>query len=127
MLISTIGTTASVLLLWGLADSLPTLYVFALAYGLFACSWATTWPGIVRDVQKKKENADLGMIFASLAAGKGIGNIASGPLSEALLRAASWGSARFGYGSGFGILIAFTGATAFCGGCSFAARRMGWL
>lgn len=95
-------------------------------YGLFAAPWAGTWPGIMRDVLQKK-NADSGMVFASLAAGKGIGNIASGPLSEALLRSASWENAALGYGSGYGTLIVFTGVTAVCGGCSFAARRAGWL
>ncbi|KAF2102473.1 putative MFS monocarboxylate transporter [Rhizodiscina lignyota] len=127
VLISTVGTTLSVFLLWGLSDSLPTLYVFCIMYGLFACSWPSTWPGIMRDVVKKKESADAGMVFAFLGAGKGIGNIVSGPLSEALLKSASWRSAALGYGSGYGTLIIFTGVTAFFGGCSFVARRIGWL
>lgn len=119
-------TTISVFLLWGFSDSLTTLYVFCIMYGLFACCWASTWPGIMRDVQKE-ENADSGTIFASLAAGKGIGSIASGPLSEALMKSAYWKSAGFAYGSPYGVLIIFTGVTAFFRGCSFVARRVGWL
>lgn len=126
VLISTIGTAIAVFCLWGLSNSLATLYVFCLMYGLFAACWASTWPGIVREVIKKKENADGGMVFASLTLGKGIGNLASGPLSQVLLRT-SWKGAALGYGSGYGPLIVFTGVTAVLGGCSFVARRVGWL
>lgn len=125
ILISTVGTTLAVFCLWGTATSLPTLYAFCIIYGLFASPWAGTWPGIMREVLQKK-NADSGMVFASLAAVKGIGNLASGPLSEALLDA-SWQDAALGYGSGYGPLIVFTGVTAFCGGLSFGARRIGWI
>lgn len=126
VLISTVGTAIAVFCLWGLSTNLGTLYVFCLAYGLFAACWASTWPGIVREVVKKQESADSGMVFASLTLGKGIGNLVSGPLSQALLRA-SWKGAARGYGSGYGTLIVFTGVTAVVGGCSFAARRVGWL
>jgi MFS family permease len=127
VLISTVGTTISVFCLWGFSGSLATLYTFSVMYGLFAGCWASTWTGVMRDVQKKKENAEPGMIFAYLAAGKGIGNIASGPLSEVLMRTTSWKSVGMGYESEYGTLIVFTGISAFCGGCSFVARRMGWL
>ncbi|KAF2663419.1 MFS monocarboxylate transporter [Microthyrium microscopicum] len=125
--ISTIGTTLAVFLLWGLSESLPTLYIFCIMYGLFASCWASTWAGITRDVIKKKENADTGMIFASLAAGKGIGNVVSGPLSEALMNSGSWKNAAFAYGSGYGTLIAFTGITALFGGCSLVGRKAKWF
>jgi len=127
VLISTIGSTLAAFLLWGLSGSLAPLYIFSILWGLFAGCWASIWPGIMRDVQRKKENADSGMVFACLAAGKGIGNVASGPLSEALIRSGYWRGAALGYGSGYGPLIVFTGVTALCGGCSVAARRVGWL
>ncbi|KAI9697363.1 MAG: hypothetical protein M1820_007869 [Bogoriella megaspora] len=127
MLISTVGTIISVFLFWGLAESLPLLYVFSISYGLFASSFPSTWSGIVRDEHEKQRGTDMGMIFTTLAAGKGIGNVASGPLSEALLNSGPWNSSKFGYGSMYGVLIVFTGATAFCGACSFVARRVGWL
>jgi hypothetical protein len=133
VLISTLGTAAAVFGLWALAASLPTLYAFCVAYGLFAACWASTWPGIMRDVVRARQGADAGMVFASLAAGKGIGSIASGPLSEALLlrgaaaAVASGSGSAVGYGSGYGAVIVFTGITAACGACSFAAKRVGWL
>jgi hypothetical protein len=127
VLVSTIGTTISVFCLWGFSESLPTLYAFSIMFGLFGGCWSSIWPGVMQDVQKKKENADPGMIFASLAVGKGIGSIVSGPLSEALMKSASWNSAGLGYESKYRSLIVFTGVTAFCGGCSFVAKRIGWL
>jgi MFS family permease len=41
ILISTVGSTASVLLIWGLASSLAPLYVFCIIYGLSAGCWST--------------------------------------------------------------------------------------
>lgn len=128
ILISTIGSTISVFIVWGSSMSLPPLYIFCLTYGLFAGSFTSTWPGIMRDVKKKKDTADPSMIFACLAAGRGIGNVASGPLSEALIRGFPWrGSAGLAYGSGYGTLIVFTGLTAFFGGSSILGKRVGWL
>lgn len=128
ILISTIGSTISIFLVWGFSISLPPLYIFCLIYGLFAGSFTSTWPGIMRDVKKKKATADPSMIFACLAAGRGIGNVASGPMSEALIQGFPWrGSAGFAYGSGYGPLIVFTGVTAFLGGSSILGRRIGWL
>ncbi|KAF2198740.1 putative MFS monocarboxylate transporter [Delitschia confertaspora ATCC 74209] len=128
ILISTIGTAFSVFVIWGFATSLATLYVFSLVYGLFAGSFTSTWPGIMKDVKKVKESADPSIVFACLAAGRGIGNIASGPLSEALVKGFPWkGEAGFAYGSGFGTLIVFTGVTAVFGGASWIWRKAGVL
>ena len=128
ILVSTIGSTIGVFIIWGFSISLPPLYIFSLIYGLFAGSFTSTWPGIMRDVKKKRDNADPSMIFACLAAGRGVGNVASGPLSEALIHGFPWrGSAGFAYGSGYGALIVFTGLTAFFGGSSILGRRVGWL
>jgi MFS family permease len=125
VLISTVGTAIAVLCLWGLAASLPVLYTFCIAYGLFAASWTSTWPGIMRDVTYARQGTDGGMVFASLAAGKGIGSVASGPLSQALLRSVvSW---KAGSTARYGMVIIFTGITAMCGACSFIAKRAGWF
>lgn len=80
----------------------------------------------MRDVKKKKASADPSIVFACLAAGRGIGNLVSGPLSEALIDGFPWrGNAGFAYGSGYGTLIVFTGITALFGGSSILGRRVG--
>lgn len=73
------------------------------------------------------ESVDPVMVFVLLAAGRGIGNIIAGPMSQAMYSARSWeGEAGLAYGSGFGSLIAFTGVTALGSGICFLGRRVGW-
>lgn len=124
--VSAIVSTLAVFLLWGLSTSLAPLYVFCLVYGAFAGSTASAWSAIIRDTIAKRRGADSGMVFGFLAAGKGVSNLCSGPLSEALLRLGDWNAAK-AYGSGYGALIVFTGATALLSGWGFAAKRIGWL
>ncbi|PTB63779.1 MFS general substrate transporter [Trichoderma citrinoviride] len=147
ILISTVGAVSGVLLLWGLGSNMGILYVFSLVYGIFAGSFTTSWPGIMRQVIKIATAADMEttsieersgsvspsrydplMVIGFLSIGRGVGNIASGPLSEALVKGMPWqGQAIGGYGSGYGILIIFTGTTALFGCVSYAGRRVGWM
>lgn len=126
LLVSAMGSSVGVFLLWGFSTSLAPLYVFCVIYGAFAGCQSSAWSAIVRDTQDKRRGTDSGMAWACLSAGKGVGNLASGPLSEALLHAGNW-SAGFAYGSGYGALIAFTGMTALFSGWGYAAKRIGWL
>ncbi|RFU72056.1 hypothetical protein TARUN_10208 [Trichoderma arundinaceum] len=146
VLISTAGAVFGVFLLWGLGSNIGILYVFSLAYGVFAGSYTTSWPGIMKHIVKVATAADktaIGeghlddvhaskydplMVISFLSIGRGIGNIVSGPLSEALMKGMPWqGQATGGYGSGYGVLIVFTGVTALMGCLSFVAKRVGWL
>lgn len=103
ILISTIGATIGVFLFWGLSTSLPLLYIFCIIYGLFAGSFSSTWTGVIKLMQQRTENADSGLVFAFLAFGRGIGNVISGPLSEALMKGRPWvDEAAMAYGSGYG-------------------------
>ena len=121
------GSTAAIFLLWGLSGDLPVLFVFCITYGLFAGGFSATGPGIVRVVTKKTARVEPGLVFAFLAAGRGVGNVVSGPISEALLRGKTWHGA-FGYGSGYGPVIVFTGMTAILSGlASLGNARKGLL
>ncbi|KAI2620347.1 MFS general substrate transporter [Hypomontagnella submonticulosa] len=115
ILLSTVGATVGALVIWGLSSSLPLLYFFCIMYGLFAGSYTSTWPGVMSDVVRKGEATGSGyidpsMVFGWLAAGRGIGNVISGPLSENLIQGLPWkgDTAAYGYGSGYGSLIVFT-------------------
>lgn len=124
IMVSTIGTTMSIFLLWGFSMSFPLLCVFALIYGIFGGGFTSTYTGVIREVQKKHPGAETGTIFGLLAAGRGIGAVCSGPISEVLLSGQPWkGMATMGYGTGYGPLILFTGVSAFCGGISFFGKR----
>lgn len=128
ILISTIGATISVFLLWGFSTSLPLLCIFSLVYGLFAGGFTSTYTGSIQAVKRADDRAEAGLIFGLLAAGRGIGSIVSGPLSEALLSERPWaGDAILGYGTGYGALIVFTGVSAMLGGMSWVGRRVGWV
>lgn len=128
ILISTVGTVLSVFFGWGFAVTIPALYVFCVAYGLLAGGFSSTWSGMANEIQKANPEADVTVIFPFMETGRGIGNIASGPLSEALLRADTWRGHAWGtYGSGYGALVFCTGATALVGGISVVARQLRWV
>jgi Arabinose efflux permease len=108
ILISTVGSSIGVFLIWGFSVSLAPLFIFSIVYGLFAGSYTSTWPGIMREVVHKKPSAESSMVFACLAAGRGVGNLVSGPLSEGLIKGLPWeGNAGYGYGSGYGTFDCF--------------------
>ncbi|KAM0238859.1 hypothetical protein ACHAP5_008548 [Fusarium lateritium] len=140
ILISSVGTVIGTFLLWGLAQNLAVLYVFCIMYGLFAGSFSATWAGVMSEMTSRPATSDPTgsphrgtafdpiMVFGVLEAGRGIGNLVSGPLSEVLIRNSLWkDQALAGYGSGYGSLIVFTGITGFVSGGGFICRRLGWL
>ncbi|KAJ4298865.1 hypothetical protein N0V90_004108 [Kalmusia sp. IMI 367209] len=96
IMIASVGATLACLIVWGLSTSLASLYVFAVMYGAFAGGYAAAWPGIAMKIREhcRDDNGvsrvDTGMVLALLAAGKGIGAVVSGPLSEVLLEADQW-------------------------------------
>lgn len=136
---------AAIFLLWGFSGSVAValVYVFAVVYGLSAGGFPATWTGIIRDVAKRaaaKAEAEgggsgagvvleTGPAFGLLGFGRGIGSIASGPLSEALLRRTlmAGGEGKIAYGSEYGVLIVFTGVAMLLGGTGFGAKRLGWM
>jgi Na+/melibiose symporter-like transporter len=139
-MISAIGTALSTFLLWGFSTNLPVLYIYCVAYGIFAGSYTTAWTGIMHmvsstSVRDRTSNNNSGgtsfdpaMVLGVLCAGRGIGNIVSGPLSGALIKGMPFqGQAAGGYGTGYGSLIVFTGATALASGATFLFRRIGWM
>ncbi|KAH7011266.1 major facilitator superfamily domain-containing protein [Ilyonectria destructans] len=138
-MLSAVGAGIGTFLLWGFSSNLPVLYIFCIVYGFFAGSYTTAWPGIMRQVTSGKDSRentrtgsgssfDPAMVLGVLSAGRGIGNLVSGPLSAVLLRGMPWqGQAAGGYGTGYGTLIVFTGTTALAGGATYLWKRVGWM
>ncbi|KAF5001598.1 hypothetical protein FGRMN_904 [Fusarium graminum] len=135
-MISAAGTALSTFFLWGFSTNLLMLYFYCVSYGIFAGSYTSAWPGVMRMVssapvdRRSSSGAtfDPCMVFGILSAGRGIGNIVSGPLSGALIKGMPWqGQAAGGYGTGYGSLIVFTGVTAVASGATFVFRRVGWM
>lgn len=130
LFVATISTVLVVFVIWGLSVSLPPLCVFATLYGIFAGSASATWPGIVEAVKKTDQAAPAGLMLGLLGAGRGVGSIVCGPISETLINA-NWPwtgkPSAMGYGTSFGGLIVFTGVTASFGALGFTARKLGIL
>ena len=125
IILSTLGTTFAVFVLWGLSISSPLLYIFATLYGFFAGSFSTTWTGVMQEVKKHDNTAESNLVMGLLVAGRGIGSVVCGPMSEAFLKGNPWkGDAALGYGTGFGALIVFTGVTTALGGMGFGAKKL---
>lgn len=89
------------------------LYIFALVWGMFGGGFSATWSGYAPAMKQGNPSAhvDVGLVLALMAAGRGVGAVISGPLSERLLEM-GWNShASFAYGTAYGVLIVFTGVT----------------
>ena len=121
----TLGTMFAVFLFWSFAVHQPILYIFAIAYGVFAGGFPATWSGCSNPV-RRDHPVETSMIISLFTAGKGIGSIISGPLSGALVLSDSWRNhVGFAYGSGYGYLIMFSGITASFAGIGWFGKRLG--
>jgi MFS family permease len=90
---------------WGLARSIAPLVVFALLYGFFGAGYTAMWARMVTAVSNEPSAAQA--IFGMFNFGKGVGNIATGPISAGLL---GWSSGDVGYGFGtYKAVVLFTG------------------
>jgi cyanate permease len=120
-----VGSAVAIFAIWGVSTSIAPLYVFSLLYGVTAGSYSTSWAGMIKAIQQEYVTADTNVVFSFLAAGRGIGAVVSGPLSEGLI--ASSGAlkdqTKFAYGSEYGSLVIFAGCTALAGGFSWFARK----
>lgn len=101
MLISAIAVYTT----WGLARTFPVLAVFSLIYGFFGAGYTALWGRMGMAVSEEPTAAFAA--FGLLNVGKGIGNLAAGPLSGVLLGKGVDGNM---YGAGkYGTVVLFSG------------------
>jgi MFS family permease len=131
ILISTLGSAISVFLLWGLSSTStaqPVLLVFAIFYGFLAGGFTATFAGMVRELRRVAPPgaADLGSMFGLLSAGRGLGNVVCGPISEVLLKGSSEHveSGEFAYKGSYRLLVIFTGTTAVLAITPWVTRKL---
>ncbi|RPA71684.1 MFS general substrate transporter, partial [Ascobolus immersus RN42] len=124
ILISTITSSLSIFLLWGLSTHVAQLVIFSLVYGFFAGGYSATYVGSCQAVKKKDTQAEMGMIFGFFAAGRGLGNVIAGPVSEALMSNWHGGGLKAAYGSTMGGLVIFSGVFVLAGAVGAGSR---WL
>jgi len=84
---------------------------------------------MMKEVQRVSADAKMGTLVGLFAAGRGVGAVLSGPISVEVLLSKTppirenedgWG---FGYGTEYGGLIFFTGASALSGLLCFGAKK----
>lgn len=114
VLLTSLGSTLAVFLVWGLATHLSLLVIFALAYGFFAGSFSSTYSGILQEMKRADESLDTGLVMGLLLGGRGLGFVVCGPVSASLLGVGS-GKMGWGYDGQYGPVILATGATALLG------------
>lgn len=124
--ITTIGSTLAVFLLWGFSTHLSLLLIFCFMYGLFAGCYTTTYSGVMKALSRSHEATDATLVFSVLVAGRGIGNVLSGPVSQALIGAGQVGHVGV-YASEYGPLVIFTGVSAVLGGFGCIGRALRWF
>ncbi|KAI9650742.1 hypothetical protein NHQ30_000767 [Ciborinia camelliae] len=122
VLLSSTLSTLSIFLLWGISTSLESLVVFAIIYGTFAGGWSAIWAGMIREVQHADNNAGFGVLMGLFSAGRGLGSVICGPVTEWLVRYGGFDGVGGGYGTEYGAVIVFTGVSAACGLIGMGAR-----
>ncbi|KAF7191696.1 MFS transporter asaE [Pseudocercospora fuligena] len=125
--ISTLGAMLGTFVFWGLAQGQAMLYIFAILWGSCSGIFNIAWTGCARVVGRKTSPngvIDTGIYIGIMAAGKGIGGVVSGPLSEKLLEIGWRSSADFVYGSMFAPLVIFCGISAAFGGSACVGRLL---
>ena len=120
---SAMGSAISIFLVWGFSSSIAPLYIFSIIYGLFGGGFSSSWAAIVREVRVRDPRAEPTLIFGSMAAGRGFGCVICGSLSNVLLKGGKDWHATAAYGTGYGLLIIFTGITALLGGVAGVEKK----
>lgn len=91
--------------LWGLARSFAPLACFAVVYGFFGAGYTAMWARMVTAISDEPSASQA--MFGLFCAGKGIGNILTGPISAGLLKVSQGAN---GYGLGiYQAVVIFTG------------------
>lgn len=119
--VSSVFAATSVLLWWFSAGP-ALLLTYSLLYSIAGACYAVSWTGTTQDIVRKDmsetKTAEIGIVYAFFIAGRGIGNVISGPISQALLQAGSvsHSSSGSGFNSPYGGIIIFTAISAAFGG-----------
>lgn len=122
--LSAISSALSAFLLWGLTSEggVALLVLFSMTFGFFSSGYSATWGGVINELEREaasmNEAIDSGMLYGLLNGARGIGYVSGGFAGVPLLQAGSTASmgSRFGYGTGYGPLIVFTGLCSTFGG-----------
>jgi MFS family permease len=120
---SSLGASLATLLLWGFARSYSTLIIFGIVYGAFASGLIALWARIGMFFGEE----DAQSVYSVMSLGRGIGNVASGPISAALISSSNQARVinRAAYGLGkYQPIIFFVGS---CTAFSAVLAALGYI
>ena len=85
----TIGQMVSIFICWGPTSSQAMIHIFAMLFECFGGGFSCTWSGCANEMplSEKNGNADVDMVVALLAAGKGIGAVILGAVEREIVDA----------------------------------------
>ena len=86
MCISSGCSALATLLLWGLGESVAPLLIYAIAYGFLASGYQILWARVAMQLTPEDDAPVALVAYALFCAQRGLGNVLSGPLSEALIQ-----------------------------------------
>lgn len=114
---STLTSAVASLVVWGLARSLSVLIIFTLIYGFFGAGYVAMWARMGSAVSDEPTAALA--TFSLFCFGKGIGNVAAGPISASLIQPViaigSYGAMKYQ------AVILFSGSCMLCSAVSVGA------
>lgn len=122
-MLATISATVacgSTFILWSLADSLAYVIAFAFLFGAFASGFIALWPRMGTMFAEQ----DANMIYSFLSCGRGLGVLASGPISSSLLKIGNTHGNTSSPHHTFKALILFVGS---CMAASAFISCVGWM
>ncbi|KEF56024.1 uncharacterized protein A1O9_07604 [Exophiala aquamarina CBS 119918] len=128
IIVSALASMNGAALLWGFSASAALILLFGFTHGFFMGCMTASWPGVIREIVERDTTltAEPSLIFALFVAGRGIGNVASGPLSQSLLHLPILSKAlNYGYGSMYGSMILFSAGTMAAGVLGAVFDKMG--
>jgi len=128
IIVSALASMNGAALLWGFSASPALILIFGFTHGFFTGCMTASWPGVIGEIVERDTTltAEPSLIFALFVAGRGIGNVASGPLSQSLLHLPILSKAiSYGYGSMYGSMILFSAGTMAGGGLGAVIDTMG--
>ncbi|EXJ92425.1 hypothetical protein A1O3_00976 [Capronia epimyces CBS 606.96] len=125
--LSTLVAAVACLAVWRLAHSLPVLIIFAVAYGFFGAGFTAIWARMSTAITDDVTAGPI--IFSLLNFGKGIGNVAAGPVGGFLVSSSkSTGTQSQSPSSlSYRWVIVFTGVCMFASACTICLRYSKYL
>ncbi|KAK8845320.1 hypothetical protein IAR55_006033 [Kwoniella newhampshirensis] len=118
VVVSCVGSAASCAFLWGFGKHEAELVVFVIIFGGLGLSFSALWSKIISIISRDDPVAPA-LVFSMFTFVRGVGNISSGPVSDALLKISSLKGVTGGYGvHNYGVLLIYTAVTILSGGAA---------